>query len=211
MEEGVPWEISRTDVLKRQHIQDQVLRYLQDRKSARTQPTTTRTPVKRTESEPIPSVTIKISLQKNEAIKTLDDIPGKPFCLQETKEFDNPAGTQFVPPKIMDNNACTITALAYAVREPRRLPGNNTTFTLSGQPHKDEIIETICSNSDLTMKTDSKAQDAQKYAVQLIRLISWISISFQMLPNNLVWSFSTSLNRRKAITPKNHFLFSNGI
>lgn len=38
IEDGVPWAISRMDVLKRLHIQDQVLKYLKDKKSAQTQP-----------------------------------------------------------------------------------------------------------------------------------------------------------------------------
>ena len=82
------------DVLKRLHIQDQV----QEIRSNTANP---RTPVKHTEPKPIPSITIKFSLQKIvTVVKTLDCIPGKLFCLQETKEFDNPAGTQFVLPTV---------------------------------------------------------------------------------------------------------------
>ena len=143
-------------------------------------------------------------------IATLDALPGKPLCLQETKEFDNPACTQFVLPQIMGNNACIFSAIAYAVREPGRPPGNYTSFTPSSQHRHDEtdsngkIFVATIPRSNLTMKTDSKAQEPQRYAVQLI---SRISISFQMILNNLVWSCLTSLNRRKAILQKLFLVF----
>ena len=158
------------NVLNRLHIQDQVLKYLCDRKSAQTQPHN-RNPTDLQCLLPIltieatMSVTIDLSIQKNVTVKTMANSPGKPFCLQESKKFDNPTGTQFVLPIIMDNNACTITALAYAVREPGRPPGNSNTFTLYGQPHIDKTFQTVGSNSNFTMKTDSN--QAQKYAVRL--------------------------------------------
>ena len=204
LEDDVPWEISRMNVQKRLQIQDQVLKYLHNRKSARTQPTP-RTPVRSNQTEQIPSVTINISLQKNVTVKTMANSPGKPLCLQETKEFDNLAGTQFVMPIITDNSACTITALAYAVREPGRPPGENTNFTLYDQPRIDNKFQTIGSNSNFTIKTNSN--QAQEYSVRLIWLISRISINFQMILNNLVSSFLTSLNQQKAILQKLFLVF----
>ena len=161
--------------------------------------------------EPTQSVTINISLKT--VMKRPNDFPGKPCCLQPTSDIDYPACAFFVLPKIMDTNiACSFTAIAYAVREPGRPPGNYTTFTPSSHHRHDKTIETIHSHSNVRMKTNpNQAQVEHKYTVWLIWLISRISISFQMILNNLIWSLSTSLKRRRAILLKNYSLFSNGI
>ena len=127
-------------VLTQLHIQDQVLKYLQDRKSARTQPTTHNPagihcilPTAGTES--IPSVTINISFQKNVTIKILDDIPGMPFCLHQTADIDHPVGMQFVlPTTITTTKSRTFTAVNFAIREPGRPPGKHNHFPPSSQP-----------------------------------------------------------------------------
>ena len=79
----------------------------------------------------------------------------------------NPPGKQFEQPPIMGNNrALTFTAIDFSVREPGRPPGSNTTFSPPGQSRNDETFETICSNSDHTMKTGShQAQVVREYAV----------------------------------------------
>ena len=81
VEEGIPWETSRIDILKRLHIQDQVLRYLKNRKSAQN-PAGMQCISPITAIQPTLSVTINISL-KNVMISP-DNFPEKSFCLQLT-------------------------------------------------------------------------------------------------------------------------------
>ena len=113
----------------------------------------------------------------------------------------------------------TFTAVNFAIREPGRPPGNCTIIPPSGQPRNDETIHKVSTRnetnsygivflvtipSNFRMKTNSnQAQEIlQESTVWLKWLISRISICFQMILNNLVWSFFTSLKRRKAILQK---------